>query len=88
MAKLKWSDESFEDKVKALIRDHLHPLATDCKEEEDLLALCVAHITAGIKLMHEIGYKQQEIEERLLMTVDMVMLAGGLSEREQSETLH
>jgi hypothetical protein len=45
-------------------------------------------ITAGIKLMHEIGYKQQEIEERLLMTVDMVMLAGGLSEREQSETLH
>ena len=63
MAKLKWSDESFEDKVKALIRDHLHPLASDCKEEEDLLALCVAHITAGIKLMHEIGYKQQEIEE-------------------------
>ena len=32
--------------------------------------------------------QQQEIEERLLMTVDTVMLAGGLSEREQSETLH
>tara|TARA_Y100000401_G_scaffold43090_1_gene32842 strand:+ start:1759 stop:2025 length:267 start_codon:yes stop_codon:yes gene_type:complete len=88
MKKLKWSDESFEEKVKALIRDHLHPLASDCKGEEDLLALCVAHITAGVRLMHEVGYKQQEIEDRLLMTVDMVLLASGLSEREQSEILH
>ena len=88
MKKLKWSDESFEEKVKALIRDHLHPLASDCKGEEDLLALCVAHITAGVRLMHEVGYKQQEIEDRLLMTVDMVLLASGLSVREQSEILH
>ena len=88
MAKLKWPDESFEEKVKALIRDHLQPLASECKEQEHLLVLCIAYITSGVRLMHDMGYDPKEIEARLMMTIDMVMLTAGLAERDHCETVH
>ena len=88
MARKEWPDESFDEKVKALIRDRLGPLASECREEDDVLALCVACITTGVRLMYDMGYGKDQIEDRLLMTVDVIMLTDGVTERGQFETVH
>ena len=64
MAKLSWDSEGeeIEARVQKIIRDALQPLNQKCSKQEDVLVLCVAYLTATVKLMRNFGYDKQEIE--------------------------
>ena len=88
MSKIKWPDAKFEEKVKLLIREHLHPLASECKKEEDVLALWVAFVTKSIGMIHYFGYDKKEIDARLLLTIDAFMLDLHTRQQERFDTVH
>ena len=90
MAKLTWDSngEEFEARVQKIIRETLQPLNHQCSKQEDVLVLCVAYLTATVKLMRNFGYDKQEIESRVLGTMDLVWLATELTQRGEHDTVH
>ena len=90
MAKLTWDSEGeeFGARVQKIIRETLQPLNHKCHKQEDVVVLSVAYLAATVKLMQHFGYDRQEIETRMLGTMDLVWLAAELTQQGEHDTVH
>ena len=81
--------QDFGVKVNSIITKHLEPLSSnvDYSQTEDVLALCVAYLNSAFQLMYELGYPKEEVEKRVLMTLDLVWLTSHLA-AEHKKALH
>ena len=69
--------------------EHLEPLllSVDSTKEDEVLALCVAYLSSAFQLMHQMKYPKEEVEKRVLITLDLVWLTAELMD-EAKKALH
>jgi|2_EtaG_2_1085320.scaffolds.fasta_scaffold38208_3 hypothetical protein len=89
--KIDWPNElqGFSGKVETIMAEHLEPLllSVDSTKEDEVLALCVAYLSSAFQLMHQMKYPKEEVEKRVLATLDLVWLAAELMD-DAKKALH
>jgi len=89
--KIDWPYElqEFSNKVATIMEEHLKPLllSVDSTKEDEVLALCVAYLHSAFQLMQQMEYPKEEVEKRVLTTLDFVWLTTELMD-DAKKVLH
>tara|TARA_R100001163_G_C4964912_1_gene127181 strand:+ start:157 stop:453 length:297 start_codon:yes stop_codon:yes gene_type:complete len=75
------ADESlFDLKVRKLIVKRLEPFmeSLNIESDEELLIACVSLLTTSIRLLYQLGLSREEVEHKLLNTLDLVWVISEL----------
>ena len=72
----------FDLKVRKLIVKRLEPFmeSLNIESDEELLIACVSLLTTSIRLMYQLGLDREEVEQKLLNTLDLVWIVSDLVE--------
>ena len=75
-------DGKFDLKVRKLIVKRLEPFmeSLNIESDEELLIACVSLLTTSIRLMYQLGLDREEVEQKLLNTLDLVWIVSDLVE--------
>ena len=72
----------FDLKVRKLIVKRLETFmeSLNIESDEELLIACVSLLTTSIRLMYQLGLDREEVEQKLLNTLDLVWIVSDLVE--------